>query len=158
VNRTFALGGDTGDFKAVVCFFQPGIFRIADIHDCEPVAVFYTDAFDIPERQFSEGFPGVTNRSSWFMVDYRGTFAVSQDGTYRFRLHSDDGAYLFIDDALVIENDGKHEPMSRWGNVQLQAGRHQLKLLYAQTVDRMALQLFVRVPGAWTEKLFKSTL
>ena len=158
VNRTFALGGDTGDFKAVVCFFKPGIFFIADVHDCEPVAVFYTDTFNVPERQFTEGFPGVTSRSTWFMIDYRGSFAVSQDGTYRFRLHSDDGAYLFIDDALVIEDDGKHEPMSRWGNVHLQVGRHRLKLLYAQTIDRMALQLFVRVPGAWTEKLFKSEL
>jgi hypothetical protein len=27
-----------------------------------------------------------------------------------------------------------------------------------QTVDRMALQLFVRPPGAWTEKLFTSEL
>jgi hypothetical protein len=34
----------------------------------------------------------------------------------------------------------------------------ELKLLYAQTTDRMALQLFVRLPGAWTEKLFESEL
>ena len=158
VTRTFALGGDTGDFKAVVCFIQPGTLRIADVHACDPAAVFYTDTFDIPERQYTQGFPGVTGRSSWFMIDYRGSFGVSQDGTYRFRLHSDDGAYLFIDDALVIENDGKHEPMSKFGSVDLRAGRHRLKLLYAQTVDRMALQLFVRLPGAWTEKLFTSEL
>ena len=158
VTRKFALGSDIGDFKAVVCFFQHGTLRIADIHRCDPVAVFYTDTFDIPERQYTQGFPGVDGRSSWFMVDYRGGFTVRQDGEYRFRLHSDDGAYLFIDGALVIENDGKHEPISRWGTVHLQPGRHQLKLLYAQTIDRMALQLFVRVPGAWTEKLFTSEL
>ncbi len=158
VTRKFALGSDVGDFKAVVCFFQPGTLRIADVHRCEPVAVFYTDTFNIPERQYTEGFPGVTGRSSWFMVDYRGSFTVSQDGDYRFRLHSDDGAYLYIDGAMVIENDGKHEPISAWGSVHLQPGRHQLKLLYAQTIDRMALQLFVRLPGAWTETLFKSDL
>jgi hypothetical protein len=158
VTRKFPLGGDIGDFKAVVCFFQPGILRIADIHRCDPVAVFYTDTFNIPERHYSDGFPGVTGRSSWFMVDYRGSFTVSQSGDYRFRLHSDDGAYLYIDGALVIENDGKHEPISAWGSVHLQPGRHQLKLLYAQTIDRMALQLFVQVPGAWAEKLFKSEL
>ena len=158
VTRKFALGSDVGDFKAVVCFFQPGTLRIADVRRCDPVAVFYTDTFNIPERHYSEGFPGVTGRSSWFMVDYRGSFTVSQDGQYLFRLHSDDGAYLYIDGALVIENDGKHEPISRWGNVHLQPGRHYLRLLYAQTIDRMALQLFVQVPGAWTEKLFNSEL
>jgi hypothetical protein len=158
VSRQFALGGDLGDFKAVVCFILPGTLRIADVHRCDPAAVFYTDTFNVPERQYVEGFPGVTDRSSWFMIDYRGSFGVSQDGTYSFRLHSDDGAYLYIDDALVIENDGKHEPISRSGSVHLQAGRHQLKLLYAQTTERMALQLFVRVPGAWTEKLFRSEL
>jgi hypothetical protein len=158
VTRKFALGSDLGDFKAVVCFFPPGTLRIADIHRCDPVAVFYTDMFNIPERYFSEGFPGVTGRFSWFMIDYRGSFTVSQNGDYRFRLHSDDGAYLYIDGALVVENDGKHEPISAWGSVHLQPGRHQLKLLYAQTIDRMALQLFVRVPGAWAEKLFTSEL
>jgi hypothetical protein len=158
VARKFALGGDTGDFKAVVCFILPGTLRIADVHRCDPVAVFYTDTFDIPERQFADGFPGITDRSNWFMVDYRGSFSARQEGDYRFRLHSDDGAYLYIDGSMVIENDGKHEPMSRSGSVHLGRGRHQLKLLYAQTVDRMALQLFVRVPGAWSEKLFRSEL
>jgi len=158
VNRKFGLGGETGDFKAVVCFIQPGTVRIADVHGCEPVAVFYTDTFNIPERQFYDGFPGVTTRSTWFMIEYRGSFTVSRSGIHHFRLHSDDGSYLFIDDALVIENDGKHEPMSQSGSVHLRAGRHQLRLLYAQTVDRMALQLFVRRPGDGGETLFKSEL
>ena len=70
------------------------------------------------------------------------------------RLHSDDGSYLFIDGALVIENDGKHKPESRLGSIALAAGSHQLRLLYAQTIDRMALQLFVRRPGARGEQLF----
>jgi hypothetical protein len=154
----FPLGDDVGDFKAVVCFTRPGTLRIADVHGCDPVAVFYTDTFDIPERQYYDGFPGVTGRSSWFMIDYRGTFAVRQDGVYEFRLHSDDGSYLYIDNTLVIENDGKHEPMSQWGSIALRPGHHLLKLLYAQTVDRMALQLFVRLPGSSHETLFKSEL
>jgi hypothetical protein len=159
ITRKFGLGGgDVGDFKAVVCFILPGTLRIADVHGCDPVAVFYTDTFNVPERQYVEGFPGVTGRSSWFMVDYRGSFGVRQDGTYKFHLYSDDGAYLYVDGALVIENDGKHEPTSRWGSIDLKTGRHQLKLLYAQTTERMALQLFVRVPGAWSEKLFRSEL
>jgi hypothetical protein len=151
----FAFGSDTqARFKGVACFIKPGILRIADVHGCTPAATFYTNTFDIPERQQGEGFPGITTRSSWFMIEYTGVFTVGADGNYEFRLHSDDGSYLFIDGALVIENDGKHQPESRRGSIRLQTGEHHLKLLYAQTTDRMALQLFVRVPGSRHEQLF----
>ena len=81
-----------------------------------------------------------------------------KEGTYELRLVSDDGTYLYIDDALVIENDGKHEPLSKSGRVQLRPGRHRFKLLYAQTTDWMALQLFVLTPGSWFERVFTSEL
>jgi len=155
VSGAFAFGSEArGRFKGVACFIPPGTLRIADVRGCAPVAVFYTNTFDIPERQQGEGFPGITARSSWFMIEYTGVFTVARDGTYAFRLHSDDGSYLFIDDQQVIDNDGKHEPWSRRGSIQLVAGEHHLKLLYGQTTDRMALQLYVRVPGGHHEELF----
>ena len=155
VARAFAFGrASPGPFRGVACFILPGVLRIADVHGCAPVAVFYTDVFDVSERQQAEGFPGISDRSTWFMIEYQGAFTVGQDGTYAFRLHSDDGSYLFIDGTLVIENDGKHKPESRSGSIALRSGPHQLRLLYAQTTDRMALQLFVRTPGARGERLF----
>jgi hypothetical protein len=154
VAQGFAFGrASPGPFKGVACFIPPGVLRIADVHGCAPVAVFYTDSFNVPERYQGEGFPGISDRSTWFMIDYQGAFTVGQDGSYQFRLHSDDGSYLFIDGTMVIENDGKHKPESRSGHIALRAGSHQLRILYAQTTDRMALQLFVRTPGA-RERLF----
>ena len=155
VAHAFAFGrASRGPFKGVACFILRGVLRIADVHGCAPVAVFYTDSFNVPERQQPEGFPGISDRSTWFMIEYQGAFTVEEDGTYVFRLHSDDGSYLFIDGTMVIENDGKHKPESRLGSVALRPGSHQLRLLYAQTTDRMALQLFVRRPGARVEQLF----
>jgi hypothetical protein len=155
VSGKFPFGSDNrGAFKGVACFIRPGVLRIADVHGCAPMATFYTNTFDVSERHQGEGFPGITTRSTWFMIEYTGVFTVGKDGAYEFRLHSDDGSYLFIDGAIVIENDGKHKPESRQGSIQLRAGAHQLKLLYAQTTDRMALQLFVQVPGARFEELF----
>jgi hypothetical protein len=155
VARAFAFGrASPGPFKGVACFILRGVLRIADVHGCAPVAVFYTDSFNVPERQQPEGFPGISDRSTWFMIEYQGAFTVGEEGTYVFRLHSDDGSYLFIDGTLVIENDGKHKPESRLGSIALRPGSHQLRLLYAQTTDRMALQLFVRRPGARIEQLF----
>jgi hypothetical protein len=150
--------GSHGDLTGRVCFLPVGTLRIADVRDCEYVATVYTDTLNIPERQFSDGFPGVTNRSEWFLIDYTGTFTVSEYGSYSFRLHSDDGSYLYIDDKLVIENDGKHAPSSRSGSIPLFVGQHRIKVRYAQTNDRMALQLFVRVPAARAERIFTSQL
>jgi hypothetical protein len=155
VAHPFAFGRTSpGAFKGVACFILRGVLRIADVHGCAPVAVFYTDTFDVPERQQPEGFPGISDRATWFMIEYQGAFTVGEEGIYTFRLHSDDGSYLFIDGAMVIENDGKHKPESRLGSIALRAGSHQLRLLYAQTTERMALQLFVRRPGARDEQLF----
>jgi hypothetical protein len=155
VTGNFAFGGATrGRFKGVACFIPRGVVRIADVHGCAPVATFYTNTFDVSERHEPEGFPGISERATWFMIEYTGVFTVARDGTYDFRLHSDDGSYLFIDGQLVIENDGKHKPESRRGSIELLTGEHHLKLLYAQTTDRMALQLYVRVPGGGREQLF----
>jgi len=159
IHGRIAFGnGSRGTLTGRVCFLPVGTLRIADVHDCQYVATLYTDTLDIPERHFFDGFPGVTNRSEWFLIDYTGTFTVSAYGSYDFRLHSDDGSYLYIDDKLVIENDGKHAPASRSGSIALFAGQHRIKVRYAQTNDRMALQLFVRVPDAQAERIFTCAL
>jgi hypothetical protein len=149
--------GSHGALTGRVCFVPVDTLRIADVRDCQYFATLYTDRLDIPERQSFDGFPGVTNRSEWFLIDYTGKFSVTGFGTYVFRLHSDDGSYLYIDDTLIIDNDGKHAPESRSGRVQLTVGEHRILVRYAQTTDRMALQLFVRAPGA-AETIFTTQL
>jgi hypothetical protein len=149
--------GSHGALTGRVCFIAVDTLRIADVRDCQYFATLYTDTLDIPERQSFDGFPGVTSRSDWFLIDYTGIFSVTGYGTYVFRLHSDDGSYLYIDDALVIDNDGKHAPESRSGRVVLAVGEHRILVRYAQTTDRMALQLFVRAPGT-AETIFTTQL
>ena len=63
----------------MACFILRGVLRIADVHGCAPVAVFYRQ-LDIPERQQPEGFPGISDRATWFMIEYQGAFTVGQDG------------------------------------------------------------------------------
>jgi PA14 domain-containing protein len=159
IRGRIAFGNGTrGDLTGRVCFLPIGTLRIKDVRNCEYVATIYTDTLDIPERHFSDGFPGVTSRSDWFLIDYTGTFSVTGYGVYVFRLHSDDGSFLYIDDMLVIDNDGKHAPESRTGGLPLAVGQHRIKVRYAQTDDRMALQLFVRLPGSATETIFTTHL
>ena len=55
---------------------------------------------------------------------------VPTAGTYTFRLTSDDGSELLIDDALVINHDGLHGADRQGRHVDLTAGIHALRIDY----------------------------
>src|SRR6185369_10587497 len=91
----------------------------------------------------AEGFPGVTDRFEWFGLEYTGTFKVKKSGRYFFSLTSDDGSKLFIDDSLVIDNDGLHSQRERSGEIDLDNSTHKIKLQYYQGPrTEIGLQLF----------------
>jgi hypothetical protein len=147
VQGDFAFGGQEGAFRGEVCFIEPGTVYLSEIGDCPRVALFFTDHFNVPPRHFSEGFPGLSGRTEWFSIHYSGEFSTRHEGTYVFSLTSDDGAQLFIDGQLVVNNDGAHEPRTLSGPITLRAGTHALRLLYYQGPrHNLALQLHVTVP------------
>jgi len=114
----------------------------------------YTDSLDVPARDFTEGFPGVTNRFEWFGIIYTGRIQVTKAGSYKWRTNSDDGTILWIDGTKVVDQDSIHGPADAEGDIKLTAGMHDMKLWYFQgPATQIALQLFVTPPGG-TEKLF----
>jgi hypothetical protein len=156
VTEKFAFGGPKGAFKADVCALPRGTASIGLVADCPHLLTFFADRINVAQRHFHQGFPGIEDRVEWFGIKYTGLFKVEKSGIYEFRLSSDDGSRLIIDDQLVINNDGTHAPVSRSGRILLAAGSHQLKLLYFQGPGTLlALQLFVTPPGR-REKTFRA--
>jgi hypothetical protein len=146
----FFGSGDEGpnSFRGVVYFIPPGTPRIPNLDEFEPVAVLYTRALDISPREFNSGFPGVHDRFEWFAVRYDGTFIPPAEGDYGFRLVSDDGSKLYVDDTVVVDNDGGHAPRSVGGHAYLTAEPHRVRVDYFQGPRfGIALQLFVTPPG-----------
>src|SRR6202000_2022507 len=114
----------------------------------------FADKWDIPSRSFTEGFPGVTDRFEWFSLTYQGSIYIPVSGRYGFRLSSDDGSQLFLDDRLVIDNDGVHGMSDKSAALSLQQGDHMFRLRYFQgPASQLGLQLFVKEPGG-KEKIF----
>lgn len=111
----------------------------------------WTTTLNIPPRHWREGFPGVTRRFEWFAINYTGRFWIDAPGRYGFALLSDDGANLYIDDQLVIDNDCLHPPAVRAARVTLSGGIHRIRLPYFQGPrDCVALILAVAGPdGRW---------
>ena len=127
----------------------------ADIDKQTSHGVIYTEKLDIPVREFTEGFPGVTDRFEWFGLIYSGTFEISKAGLYRWRIESDDGSRLWIDNLEIINNDGIHPITSMEAEQELSVGKHTIKVWYFQgPATEVGLQLFITVPGAETEQIF----
>lgn len=140
-------------FTGEVFFIDPSTKRLPDLGRMKPHGRIYTERFDISPRNFSEGFPGLSDRFEWFAIRYRGKFKVEKTGKYRLRLLSDDGARLYLNGKLCLDNDGLHGPkeVTRW--VKLKKGEHDLVLDYMQgPALEVALQVSVLRPTSTTEE------
>jgi outer membrane protein OmpA-like peptidoglycan-associated protein len=125
-----------------------------DIAKHKVEGVLYTKALDIPVREFTEGFPGITNRFEWFGIMYTGTFEIDNPGTYKWTLDSDDGSILWIDGKQVIDNDGVHALNEVEAETALSKGLHTMKLWFFQgPATELGLQLFITPPGG-EKKIF----
>jgi hypothetical protein len=122
--------------------------KLPNFKRMKPVGTIYTPSLNVPPQDFTLGFPGVTKRMEWFAIDYSGRFWVEKPGDYGFSLTSDDGANLYIDSELVIDNDGQHAVRERVGAVTLSRGVHEIRVSYFQGPRyHVALVLKVAPPG-----------
>ena len=130
---------------------------LPDFWDLDPIGSLYVDWLAVPDQVVTktEGIPGVTSRTAWFSIDYHGEFWITTPGEYDFKLTSDDGARLYIDDQPVIDLDGVHAAQDRDGHITLSAGRHTIHVPYFQGPPvSLALVLQVKAPGEEQFRVF----
>jgi outer membrane protein OmpA-like peptidoglycan-associated protein len=118
--------------------------KLPDFDKLKPIGAVYATTLNMPERDFKDGFPGVTDRFEWFAIDYHGTFLAPAQAKYKFQLASDDGSILAIDGKTVIDNDGVHPTVTKEGEVDLQAGAHSIRVEYFQG-PRYGIALVLKV-------------
>jgi hypothetical protein len=144
-----------GCFEGKVMFIENGSPKLpTDYAKYDVASRLYACEWDVPQRAFEVGFPGVSDKFEWFAIVYSGMFNVSQAGEYKFRINSDDGTKLYIDGNPVVMNDGQHPPTSASGSINLSSGDHELVLEYFQGPRYLiALQVWVTPPGG-SEQIF----
>jgi hypothetical protein len=123
--------------------------ELPDFEKMKPAGpAIYTSSLNLPPQDFKQGFPGVTKRTEWFAIEYTGRFWIADPGMYTFALLSDDGSKLYIDDQVVVDNDGVHAPLEKTGMVELAGGLHRIRVSYFQGPKfQVALVLKVAGPG-----------
>lgn len=81
----------------------------------------------------------IANRTDQFGVEFTGYISVPADGIYTFYTTSDDGSKLWIDNRVVVDNDGLHGAIEKSGSIGLKAGKHYLR---AQFFEQAGNQVF----------------
>ncbi len=95
------------------------------------------DQIKIPEKNSEENFG----------VQYNGYINIPKNGVYTFFTNSDDGSSLYVDDQMIVSNDGQHAPEERSGTIELTAGFHKIRVWFFQGGGGMALDASIEGPG-----------
>ena len=90
---------------------------------------------------------GVTSANN-FIVLLKGKIAIQQEGRYGFRTASDDNSMLFINNLVVVDNNGSHGSTLKEGFTNLTAGLHDICILYCQQGGGYGLRVDILYPGS----------
>lgn len=74
-------------------------------------------------------------------LQFNGLINIEEEGNYVFRLISDDGSSLYIDNKQVVDNDGFHSTRARDGEIILKKGKHPIKINFYEGGGGYSLSL-----------------
>ncbi len=86
--------------------------------------------------------------SDYFISEVTGNINIATAGTYNFRLTSDDGSRLWLDNTVVIDHDGLHGATPKDGSIQLTTGYHALRIEHFDNTVDQQITLQWQPPGA----------
>jgi hypothetical protein len=117
--------------------YQGSWTRIPNYSKLSPVFESVATDLNVESRQLTA--------DNWGMV-LDGNFNVDTAGKYTFYLKSDDGSKLYIDDRLVIDNDGDHSLLELSGATEMTAGKHKLRIDFFEAGGEAILALDMAGP------------
>ncbi|BCB75885.1 hypothetical protein GCM10022251_54680 [Phytohabitans flavus] len=145
---------------------SPAPARAADLPPQEPGVTLRTYDIRVPLAEICTLKPGQTPNVDklmpvidWssaadfgfednFLTHALANIDIPAAGAYTFRLTSDDGSRLYIDDALVVDHDGLHGATPKDGTVTLTEGYHALRVEHFEAGGGQQLTLSWQPPGA----------
>jgi hypothetical protein len=125
-------------------FYKGSWTRLPDYSQLTPLFESITTNLNVESRQLWA--------DNWGMV-LEGNLEIDKAGEYTFHLNSDDGSKLFINDKVIIDNDGDHSPLELSGKARLSRGKHHLRLEFFEAGGEAILELDMEGPGMKRQSL-----
>jgi hypothetical protein len=114
-----------GEKNGINWSLYPGVFtKVPDFNGLKPTKKGVTYRFSLkkialPKANFA------LQMCSWIKID--------KAGNYTFYINSNDGSKLYLDDKLIVDNDGEHGARELSGKVALTPGKYLLRAEYFQS-------------------------
>jgi hypothetical protein len=112
--------------------------KIPDVLELTPEKIGTIEQFRLEE---------IKPRKINFALLMIGFVTVEKAGNYTFYCGSNDGSRLYIDNVLLIENDGPHGFIELSEDIYLSEGIHQIEVRYFQQGGSQSLKISWRGPG-----------
>jgi len=127
------------DFPAglTYAYYEGNWGKLPEFQKLEPAATGKLATFDL----------AVAGRDNHFALVEQGYMLIEKPGKYTFFLSSDDGSRLWIDQKLIVDNDGTHANQTRKGSAELTEGRHAIRLAFFQAGGPFELKVEIEGPG-----------
>jgi len=93
------------------------------------------------DRNYGKESPARNVPKDHFSAIWKGYIHVPSDDTYYFKIQSDDGSRLYIDDKLIIDNWAGHAFLPKVGQKTLKKGKYPIKIEYYDKVGNARLRL-----------------
>ena len=87
------------------------------------------------------------NEEEHFGFQYTGFIKIPADDVYDFYTDSDDGSQLFIDDQLIVDNDGLHSMHEEQGVIALAKGFHPIRVTFFEKTGGDGLKVYWKAIG-----------
>jgi hypothetical protein len=165
-----AFRGEQFSLPAIAIIQKAGIAKPVLQSEVEPgLAYKYThgiyrmvnDMLNVPPLR-SGIIPGFTieprEKEQFFSFDYEGYINIIAEGQYTFYLASNDGGRFYLDDQMMINNDGLHPVVEVSKSVKLKAGLHSISVKYFQEGGRNGLIVSWQGPGIPKQEIPASVL
>lgn len=77
-------------------------------------------------------------------IEFTAILEVETADTYTFYTRSDDGSLLWVDNQLVVDNNGDHGVVEKRGRIALEPGNHQLRIGWFNAGGSGSLEVFYK--------------
>lgn len=104
----------------------------------------------IPTKQnvvYSFDLNSIIERTDNFIVLYETELEIIVAGEYTFYTESDDGSRLYIDNKLIVDNDGYHAKREAAGKIKLEKGKYFLQIQFFEATGAEFLSVKYEGPG-----------
>lgn len=126
-------GGGTFTYKV----FDGDFNRLPNFSNLTPVKTGSTNEISLALIEDDETYA----------VLFQGQIQVKKAGSYTFKLSSDDGSKLFINNTLVVDHDGLHGNSDKLGEIFLVEGVYNLRVEYFEKSGGQSLSVAYKVEG-----------